>query len=78
MRVSTFEEQAGVCRSVAQPICCFTKLILSSLRVSGSRVQILVAEDLGQTHQIILVVCQELMGHRVTQQMRMDLESADR
>ena len=64
--------------SVAQPIRRFTKLILSPLRVPGGRVQILVAEDLGQTHKIILIVSQELVGHRVPQQMRVNLEAANR
>ena len=36
------------------------------------------AEDLGQAHQIVGVVGQELMSHRVPQQVRMDLETADR
>lgn len=34
-------------------------------------------EDLSQAHEIILIVSQELMGHRVSQQMRKDLESTD-
>ena len=63
--------------SITQPVRCFPKLVLRSLCVSGGSVEILVTEDLGQAHQIILVVCQELMGHRVPQQMRMQLEPAD-
>ena len=64
--------------SVAQPIRRFSKLILCPLRVSGRCVQILVAENLGQTHEVILVVRQKLVGHCVPQQMRMELEAADR
>lgn len=36
------------------------------------------AEDLSQRNQIILIVGQELVGHRVPQQMRMQLEAANR
>jgi len=68
----------GLCRSVVQPIRRFAKLILCLFRVATRRVQVLVAEDLGQAHEVVLVVRQELMSHRVPQQVRMELEAADR
>ena len=35
-------------------------------------------KDLSQAHQIVGIVRKKLMGHRVSQQMRMDLEPTDR
>jgi hypothetical protein len=63
--------------SITQPVRRFPKLVLRSFCVSGRRVQIFVAEDLSQAHEIVLVVGQELVSHRVTQQMGMKLEAAD-
>ena len=65
-------------RSVTQPVGYFAKLVFRSLCVTGGCIQVLVAEDLGQAHKIILIVGKELMCHRVPQQVRMQLDSADR
>jgi hypothetical protein len=45
--------------------------------VSRRRVQVLVAQDLSQSYQIVVVVCQVLMGHRVSQQVREQVEAED-
>ena len=51
------------------------QLALGPLRVAGRRVQVLMAEDLGEADQIVAVVVKELMSHRVPEQMRMQLHA---
>ena len=64
--------------SVVQILRGIAELLLRSLRVPRRRVQVFVPEDLSQTHEIILIIGQELVGHRVPQEMRMNLVPADR
>ena len=63
--------------SIVEILRGITELLLCPLRVSRRRVQVFVAEDLGQRYKVILIIGEELMGHRVAQQMRMNLESAN-
>ena len=63
--------------SVSQIVHSVSQLILSSFRVSGRRVQILVAQKLSQSNQIVLVVFQKFVSHRVPKQMRMNLHADD-
>ena len=64
--------------SIVEVVRRITELLLRSLRVSGRRVEVFMAENLSQTHQVILVVGQKLVRHRVPQEMRMNLEAAER
>ena len=63
--------------SKAQPLRRLRQLAFRSLHVPLRRVEVLVAEDLGQRHEIIPVVRKKPVGHRVPQQVRMNLEPAD-
>ena len=62
--------------SIVEVVRRLAKLLLRSLDVALRCVQILVSEDLSQTHQIV-VVGQELVSHRVSKQMRINLEATN-
>ena len=51
------------------------KLVVAALRVTGSCIQILVAQKLSQADKIVSVVCQKLVGHRMPEQMWMQLDA---
>ena len=59
----------GGSASILQPLARLPKLLFGSLRVPRGRIQILMAENLCQRNQVVVVVLQEFVGHRVPQQM---------
>src|ERR1700685_2140995 len=61
--------------SVIQPVGGIGQLLAGAFRVPGGRVQVFVAEDLRQRHQVVVVVGQELVSHRVPQQMGVQLDA---
>ncbi len=63
--------------SVDQPLRSLAQLFARPLRVAGRRVQILMAEDLGQADQIVAIVGKVLMRHRMPQQVRVHGNTAD-
>src|SRR5262249_24070767 len=64
-------------RSVAQLLARLAQLLLGLLRVPRSRVQVLVAEKLGQGHRVVAGVGEELVGHRVPQQVWVNVVATD-
>ena len=63
--------------SIVEVVRRITELLLCPLCVSSGCIEILVPEDLGQRHQVILIVSKELVGHRVTKQVWINLEAAN-
>ena len=61
-----------------QPLRRFRQLTLRPLHVPLRCVEVFVPEDLSQRYEVIAVVAQELVGHRVSEQVRVDLEPANR
>ena len=61
--------------SIAQPLHRRPKLFLGLLGVESGGVEILMSQDLGQAHEVISIVQKELVGHRVTQQVRVQLDA---
>ena len=60
---------------IAQSLASVTQLFFGSLHISLGRVQIFMPEDLCQCHQDHSgIVFEELVGHRVPQQMWMQLD----
>jgi hypothetical protein len=64
--------------SIRQIVNGISKLVVTSLRVSCGRVQILVAKNLSQPNQIVPIVFQIFVSHRVPKQMRVNLHADDR
>ena len=64
--------------SIIQPLSRLSQLLRSPLRVSGRRVEILVAEDLSEADKIIASVGKILMRHCVSKKVRMQADSGDR
>jgi hypothetical protein len=56
--------------SITQPLHPFRQLLRTSLRIAARGLQILVTKNLSQTHQIVPIVNQELLRHRVPKNMR--------
>ena len=65
-------------RLVTQPLRRLTQLPLRPPRVSSSRVQVLVTENLSEANEIVVRIDQELVGHRVAKKVRMQFDSGDR
>ena len=61
--------------SVVEPLGGIGQLLAGFLRVAGRRVEVLVPEDLSQTHKVVPVVGKELVCHRVPQKVRMQLHA---
>jgi len=57
--------------SITQPLRRLSQLLPIPLRVPARGLQILVPQDLSQRNQIVPVVSQELLRHRVPKNMRM-------
>lgn len=64
--------------SVTQLLGTGGQVFLAFLRVAGGRVQRFVAEDLGQADQIVAGFFEVSVSHRVSVQVREQLESTDR
>lgn len=63
--------------SESDSLSSLSQLLLCSLGVAGHCVQVFVAEPLRQPHEIVSVVSKELVGHRVAQEMTMQLDAGD-
>src|ERR1019366_8650923 len=63
--------------SIVQSLGCVGQLLLGSLRVPGRRIEAFVSENLRQAHEIIAVVFEELMSHRMSQYMGMHLDPGE-
>lgn len=66
---------ANVTLSIRHPLRRFGQLLTGPLRVPRRRRQVFVAEDLSQRHQIVLVVCQELVAECVPEDVRVQLHA---
>ena len=51
------------------------QLFARRLRVTGRRIQILVPENLSEPHKVIVRVGKKLVGHRVAEQVRMQVDA---
>lgn len=65
-------------RLVTQPLSSVSQLLSTSLRVSARRVERLMSKDLSQADKIVSGVGQELLRHRVSEKVRVQLDADDR
>lgn len=61
--------------SVIQPLGSIGQLLLRVTAVPGRRLDVFVAEQLGQAHDVVAVVRKELRRHRVPEEMRMQVDA---
>jgi hypothetical protein len=61
-------------RSIVHPFACVGQLLLGSLRIPRCGVEAFVAKNLRQAHEIIAVVCEELVRHRMPEQVGIQLD----
>lgn len=64
--------------SIIELVGSVRNLLRRPFRVTCRRVEVLVTQDLGQPHKIVVVVGEVLMAERVAKQMRVQLDAGDR
>lgn len=60
------------CTLISKPFRRLPQLLRIPLRVPAGRIEIVVAQNLGERHEVVSIVGEKLVSHRVPEQVRMN------